>query len=213
MHLANGTLTNDVCTITAALSTAAICYAASRATRSTTPARVVKAVIGAGIVLIAQMIDVSLFNDLRVHVIGAAFLTLLAGPALALLGMAAVVVTQALALNDGGVMTLGANVFNMAVVGVTVSALTIRLARNRLGSRTGLLIAAPLAGALSVVAATFAMTAELALSGVSLASALSLTLPAHAPFAAWEAASTFVLVMLAAYTRAIKPIPASTSSN
>ena len=213
MHLANGTLANDVCTITAAFSAVAIAYAANRARMTTTPSLLAKAAIGASIVFVAQMIDVSLFNDLRVHVIGATFLTLLAGPALALLGMAAVVITQTLALNDGGISTLGANVLNMAVVGVGMSVLCIRVSRAYLGKRMGLFVAAPLAAAVSVVAATLAMTVELAFSAVPLASVLSLTLPAHLPFAAWESVTTLVLVVLATYARAIKPLVAPSSSS
>jgi cobalt/nickel transport system permease protein len=178
-----------------------------------TPTLLAKAAVGACIVFVAQMIDVSIFNDLRVHVVGATFLTLLAGPALALVSMAAIVITQAVALNDGGIVSLGANVFNMAVVGVGVSVLCIRAARSFLGKRKGLFVAAPMAAAVSVVAATLAMAVELAFSNVSLASVLSLTLPAHLPFAAWESVTTFVLVVLATYARAIKPIAAPSSLN
>ena len=63
-----------------------------------------------------------------------------------------------------------------------------------------------------MAAAIFAMAAELAFSGVSLGSVLSLTMPAHAPFAAWEAIATLVLVLLAAYMRAIKPLATASSS-
>ena len=121
MHLANGTLANDVCTATAALSAGAVAYAVHRARASATPMRLVKAAIGTVIVFAAQAQDVTLFNNMTAHVIGAAFLVLLAGPALALIGMAAVVTAQALAFNDGGVTVLGANVLNMGVVAVAVS--------------------------------------------------------------------------------------------
>lgn len=213
MHLANGTLANNICTATAAVSTASVIYAAYRARSSATAGNVLKAIVGSGIVFLAQMWDVPMFGAVSAHLIGAALLTLLAGPALALLGMTAVIVTQALALHDGGIAVMGANVLNMAVVGVGVSALTIRIVARRAGPVAGLYLAAPLAAATSVVAATMMMTAELALSGASFVSALGLTMPAHSAFAAFETAATLALVVLAASIRAIKPLTATTASH
>ena len=213
MHLANGTIANDVCTATAALSAATVAYCLHRVRRSATPSRIGKAAIGSMIVLGAQAVDVSLFNGMTVHIIGAAFLTLLAGPALALLGMTAVLVFQAMVLGDGGVTTLGANVLNMGVVAVTASALCASAVRGHFGKRRGLVAAAFISGAASVAAAIAAMTLELAFSGVSLRSVLSLTIPAHAPFIAWETATTLLLVLLAAYARALEPLAGTTSSS
>lgn len=208
MHLADGTITNDVCTLTAVLATVAVGYAARRAYATATPARLVKAAVGSGIVFLAQMWDVPLFGDVGVHLLGAAFLTLLAGPALALSGMTAVVVTQALALHDGGITALGANVLNMAVVGVCVAALALRTVRGRVGGSAGLAMAAALAGAASVLAATTAMTLELAASGTPALAAFGLTMPAHASFAAWETLTTLVLVAAAVRLRAVEPAAA-----
>lgn len=213
MHLANGTISNEICTITAAISTASILYAASRARTTATSSRIARAAAGAGVVFVAQMIDVSLFGAVNVHMIGAAFLTLLAGPALAMLGMAAVIVTQALWLNDGGITALGANVLNMSVIGVATSYLTMALVRRRFYGFTALLMNSAAAAAVSVFAAVAAMSAELALSGMPVDSALGLTMPAHAPFAAWETVTTVAFVLAAAHVRAIRPLATSKSSS
>src|SRR5882672_4385293 len=105
MHLASGTLANYVCTATAAVSTATVIFAATRLRSSLTRERLLKAAIGAAVVFVAQMYDVPLFGAVKVHPIGAAFLTLLAGPELAILGMTLVIATQALFMNDGGITT------------------------------------------------------------------------------------------------------------
>jgi cobalt/nickel transport system permease protein len=213
MHLANGTISNDICTITAAVSTASILYAGARARTTATRSRIAKAAAGAGVVLVAQMIDVSLFGAVSVHMIGAAFLTLLAGPALALLAMAFVVVTQALFLGDGGITAIGANVLNMAVIGVATSYLTMALVRRRFHGCTALVMSAAAAAAVSVFAAVAAMSTELALSGLPVDSALAFTMPAHAPFAAWETVSTVVFVLAAAHVRVVRPLATSKSSS
>ena len=203
MHLASGTLANQVCTATAAISAASVVYALSRLRSQATPQRLLRVGMGALVVFIAQMVDVPLFGSVGVHLIGAAFLTMLAGPVLALLGMATVIVIQAFALNDGGVTTLGANVLNMAVVGVGVSALALHVVRARVAGTPGILAAAALASVASVMAAVSTMSIELALSGTPALDAFGLTMPAHASFAAWETTGTLVLAMLAVRLRAL----------
>jgi cobalt/nickel transport system permease protein len=212
MHLANGTLANEVCTATAALSTAAVVYAGYRARAGATSSRLVKAAAGSGIVFLAQMVDVPLFGSVGVHMIGAAFLTTLAGPALATLGMTTVIVLQALLLNDGGITALGANVLNMAVVAVATAAVTARLLRTRAESTPALLAATMIASAASVMAAVAAMSIELALSGTPAPSAFGLTMPAHASIAAWETFTTLVLVVLAARLRFVEPVAVASAS-
>jgi cobalt/nickel transport system permease protein len=204
MHLASGTLANYVCTATAAVSTASVIFAATRLRSAVTRERLVKAAIGAAIVFLAQMYDVPLFGAVKVHLIGAAFLTLLAGPELAILGMVAVIVTQALCMNDGGLAELGANVLNMGIVGVGVATLALRLVRSRTSGSAGLLAAVAVASVTSVMAAVGAMSLELALSGTPAPAAFGLTMPAHAGFAAWETLTTLALVMAAMRLRAVE---------
>jgi cobalt/nickel transport system permease protein len=52
------------------------------------------------------------------HLVGGALLAYTLGPAPAVLVMTVIVAIQAFVFQDGGVLALGANVFNMAVVGV-----------------------------------------------------------------------------------------------
>jgi len=120
--------------------------------------------------------------------------------------MTAVIASQALFMNDGGLATLGANVLNMGVVGVFVAAFALKCTRSRLTGFTGLLVGAALASVLSVFAAVAAMSIELALSGTPALSAFGLTMPAHAGFAAWETLTTLALVLAAMRVRAIEPV-------
>ncbi len=209
MHLASGTLANYVCTATAAISTASVIFAATRLRSSVTRERLFKAAVGAAVVFVAQMYDVPLFGAVNVHLIGAAFLTLLAGPELAIVGMTLVIAAQALFMNDGGIAELGANVLNMGVVGVVVATLALKLARSRTPGTTGLLAAAALTSVLSVFAAVAAMSIELALSGTPVLSAFGLTMPAHAGFAAIETVTTLTLVAVAVRLRAVEPVATS----
>jgi len=200
MHLADGTLANQVCTATAIASATGLVYAASRARAHATPRTLARAGVGAAIVLVAQMIDVPLFGAVPVHVVGAAFLVALSGPALALLAMTLVLVAQALALHDGGVTALGANVFNMGVVGVAVASFCMDSVNARIGGRAGRLVGVALASAASMSAAVVAVAAELALSGVS-REVFAAAIAAHAPFAAFETVMTVAVVAALANAR------------
>jgi cobalt/nickel transport system permease protein len=203
MHLAAGTLANDVCTATCAVTAASVIFAVTRLKSCVTRERLVRAAIGATIVFVAQMYDVPLFGAVKAHPIGAAFLTLLAGPELAILAMTLVIASQALFMNDGGLAELGANVLNMGIVGVGVAALALHFVRSRTSGGAGLLAAVALASVTSVMAAVGAMSLELALSGTPALAAFGLTMPAHAGFAALEMATTITAALVAAHVRVI----------
>jgi cobalt/nickel transport system permease protein len=82
--------------------------------------------------------------------------------------MTTVVSIQALVFQDGGLLALGANLFNMAVVGVAVSYFTITSIRRFLGERPiASFVSGAVAAWLSIVAASLACALELAASGTS----------------------------------------------
>ena len=83
------------------------------------------------------------------------------GPAAASLVLTAILVLQALIFQDGGVLALGANVFNMALAGVAAAYLSYRLWSH--SSRT---IAIFAAGALSVMTSACLALGQLLISGV-----------------------------------------------
>ena len=68
-------------------------------------------------VFAAQMINFPVGNGTSGHLVGGALLSFTLGPAAASLVMTAILATQALVFQDGGVLALGANVFNMAIAG------------------------------------------------------------------------------------------------
>lgn len=61
------------------------------------------------------MINFPLAMGTSGHLVGGTFLAMLLGPFAAMISMSLVVVMQAFFFGDGGISTLGANVFNMAI--------------------------------------------------------------------------------------------------
>lgn len=78
----------------------------------------------AAFVLVAQALNVPLAPGASAHVIGASLLTLVVGPARAIVALSAVLLAQALLFADGGVVVLGLNMLHIAVIPVLVMHLT-----------------------------------------------------------------------------------------
>lgn len=69
------------------------------------------------LIYLAQLYDFPIINGVYGHLIGAALAGIVLGPALGLLVISSVLLIQAVFFGDGGILALGANIFNMAVVG------------------------------------------------------------------------------------------------
>src|ERR1700683_2588058 len=81
----------------------------------------------------AQMINFPVGNGTSGHLVGGALLAFTLGPAAASIVMTAILATQALVFQDGGLLALGANVFNMAIHGVLAGEWPYVLLRGRRG--------------------------------------------------------------------------------
>ena len=112
-------------------------------------------------VFAAQMINFPIPLGTSAHLVGGALMTIVLGPAAASVVMTAILVIQAFVFQDGGVLALGANVANMALIGVLAAYLPYRLLRSRWPS-----FAIFLSGMLSVLVSGCFALSELALSGV-----------------------------------------------
>lgn len=73
------------------------------------------AIISAGI-FVAQMVNFPVGGGTTGHLIGGALFAVLAGPTVAIVGMTAVLLIQALMFGDGGITALGLNAVNMAII-------------------------------------------------------------------------------------------------
>src|SRR4051794_38350567 len=159
MHIPDGFLSPPVWGSLDAFSAPAVAWLARRAQRSFDHHKVSLMGVMGGFFFAAQMINFPVGNGTSGHLVGGALLSFTLGPAAASIVMTAILATQALVFQDGGLLALGANVFNMAVAGVLAGYLPYLLFK---GSKAGVF----LGGMLSLlVSATLALT-ELRLSGV-----------------------------------------------
>lgn len=129
----------------------------------------------AAFIFAAQMVNFPVLSGTSGHLLGAGLAAILLGPLAASIVISMVLVVQCLVFQDGGLTALGANILNMALVGVICSYAIFNTIRNIIKNRFGILLATAVASWLSVVVAAASCAIELAISGTS---PLKIVLPA-----------------------------------
>jgi cobalt/nickel transport system permease protein len=134
----------------------------------------------AAFIFAAQMLNFPIAGGTSGHFVGAALAAILLGPWATVLIMSCVLIAQCLIFQDGGLLALGANIFNMGIVASFSGYYIYRLVTSLMGnSRRGTLVGG-FAGAWgSVFLASIFCAIELAVSG---ASPFGIVLPAMAGF-------------------------------
>jgi cobalt/nickel transport system permease protein len=133
-----------------ALAIPSVAYIARRAQREFDHHKIPLMGVMGAFIFAAQMINFPVGSGTSGHLVGGALLSFTLGPAAASIVMTAILATQALVFQDGGILALGANIFNMAIAGVFAGYLPFMLLRGRkagifLGGMVSLLVSALLA--------------------------------------------------------------------
>ena len=148
-------------------SAGAVAYSIRRVNRELHERQVPMMGVMAAFVFAAQMINFTVAAGTSGHLLGGALLGILLGPWAGTVVLTAVLAVQAFLFQDGGLMALGANVLNIAVIGVWGGYGLYRLVRAAAPGPRGLWAAGFLAAWGSVMLASLACAAELAISGTS----------------------------------------------
>ena len=168
MHIPDGFLSTLVSIALWMVSAVIVAYALRRVGRDLGERQVPLMGVLAAAIFAGQMLNFSVAGGTSGHLLGAAIATILLGPWAAVIVLTSVVSIQALIFQDGGLLALGANLFNMAVIGVAVSYFVYtslqKLARGR---SWGIFLGGFAAAWFSIVVASLACALELALSGTS----------------------------------------------
>jgi cobalt/nickel transport system permease protein len=156
--------------------------------------------IMAAFIFAAQMINFPVAGGTSGHLLGGALAAIVLGPWAGMLVMTAVIGIQALLFQDGGLVVMGANIFNMGLLTVIIG---YGLYRGVVGrSRRVKLAVAGVAAWLSVMAGALATALQLWLSGTAL---LAIVMPAmlgvHAIIGIGEALITVAALSFIMRTR------------
>ena len=168
MHIPDGFLSTLVSLVLWAVSIVGVGYALRRVGQDIGERQVPLMGVLAAAIFAGQMLNFSVTGGTSGHLLGAAIATILLGPWAAVIVMTSVVSIQALIFQDGGLLALGANLFNMAIIGVAVSYFVfVTLRRLARGRSWGVLLGGSAAAWASILIASLACGLELAVSGTS----------------------------------------------
>jgi cobalt/nickel transport system permease protein len=168
MHIPDGFLSAAVSIVFWFLSILVVAYALKRVNQDLGERQVPLMGVVAAAIFAGQMLNFTVVGGTSGHLLGAALATILLGPWAAILVMTTVVSVQALIFQDGGLLVLGTNIFNMAVIGVAVSYFVYTTIRRLAGEKRWSIFAAGfLAAWASIFIAALAAGLELAFSGTS----------------------------------------------
>lgn len=195
MHIPDSFLSAPVCLGTYCLAGAGLALASRRVTEVWNDRTVPLVGVMSAFVFAGQMVNFPVAGGTSGHLLGGLLAAVLLGPHAGALVIATVLTIQCLFFQDGGITTLGANLLNLALVGVYAGYGAFRLIAHWLpGTRSGAFGIA-IGAWCSVVAASAVCALELAASGTA---PLRLVLPAmivtHALIGVGEALITLAVV-------------------
>lgn len=169
MHIPDGFVSVPVAGATGLASVAALFIAFERSQQAFGIRRAPILGLTTAFIFAAQMINFPVAGGTSGHLLGGALAAIVLGsPWAGTLCISTVLIIQAVLFADGGITALGANILNMAVIGVWVGwILTQTLQRLFGGSKGRLPLAAGIAAGVSVVVAAVAAAIELTLSGTA----------------------------------------------
>jgi cobalt/nickel transport system permease protein len=204
LHAPDGFVSVPIAVAMWIVTAAVVAYAVRRTNRHLDERAVPLLGVMAAFIFAAQMFNFPVVGGTSGHLLGGVLAGVMLGPWAGTLVMTAVVAVQALVFQDGGLVIMGANIFNMGVVGTLGGYAVYRAVAGVLGGEDrARLPAAAVAAWLSVVGGAVAMALQLGASGVV---PLEIALPAmvgvHALIGIGEALITVAALAFIGVTRA-----------
>jgi cobalt/nickel transport system permease protein len=120
----------------------------------------------AAFIFALQMLNFPVAAGTTGHLLGGALAAILLGPWLGIVAVTVVVVIQALLFADGGLVAMGLNIVNMAVITALVGWYVFRGAVKVMPRRSGLLVGSLAAAWASVVVSSIGFSLQYAIGGV-----------------------------------------------
>jgi cobalt/nickel transport system permease protein len=161
MHIPDGYLSPSTCAVLYGAA-APFWYTALRRVKTSLSARLVPLLsVMAALSFVVMMFNLPLPGGTTGHAVGVGIATIILGPWASILAISIALAIQGVFFGDGGITTLGANCFNMAIVGSLVAYAVYRLAAGRAAlTAPRRVVAAALAGYVAINASAFCAAVE-----------------------------------------------------
>jgi cobalt/nickel transport system permease protein len=161
MHIPDGYLSPSTCAVLYGAA-APFWYTALRRVKKSLSARLVPLLsVMAALSFVVMMFNLPLPGGTTGHAVGVGIATIVLGPWASILAISIALAIQGVFFGDGGITTLGANCFNMAIVGSLVAYAVYRLAAGRAAlTAPRRVVAAALAGYAAINGSAFCAAIE-----------------------------------------------------
>src|SRR3989338_4135856 len=177
MHIPDGFLDTKIWIGMGCISAAFIFIATRKANKTLSDKHIPLFGVMAAFVFAAQMFNFPVGGGTSGHFMGATLIAILLGPWASVLIMTTVLTVQCLIFQDGGLTALGANIFNMGVVGGFFGYYINAIIRLFVQGRKGIFVGSFTAAWCSLVLSASCCALELSISGTA---PLKIVLPAMA---------------------------------
>lgn len=165
MHIPDGMLSNTVAIATDVSSLAIVGYGVSWVRKYYDQKKVVLMAVLGALIFALQMLNFPVAGGTSGHFTGGALAGIVLGPWPATIVLTALLAVQALIFKDGGVLALGANALNMAIIAPLLGYLIYHTLSKRFTSKSGYVGAAALAAWVAAVASAVCAGLEIWASG------------------------------------------------
>ena len=203
MHIPDGYLSPVTCGVMYAASTPFWVVAVKRVRKVLTHRTVPVLALFAAFSFVLMMFNIPIPGGTTAHAVGATLLAIVLGPWPAVLGVSVALGIQALFFGDGGLLTFGANCFNIAIIMPLVGYFIYKvISSNSEASSPRRLIGAVIGSYIGIVTASAAVGIELGVQPALFHTANGT--PLYAPYVL----STAVPMMVVAHLAVVGPIEA-----
>jgi len=165
MHIPDGFLDGKTAAVAGVISAAGVGLALRQVKRELPPRKIPLLGLSAAFLFAAQMVNFPVAGGTSGHLVGGTLVAALLGPGAAIVVVTTVLIVQCFLFQDGGVLALGANVFNMAIVNSVAGYLIYRLICGVLPGIRGRVTALAFAAWCATVLAAICCAGQLAWSG------------------------------------------------
>ncbi len=164
MHIPDGFLSMPVMLTLWVITLLVLGYSLKKTNNQITEKHIPLMGVLAAFVFAAQMVNIPVAAGTSGHFLGGILVVIFLGPWAGAVIMATIFIVQAVLFQDGGILALGANMFNMVVVGTIIG---YYLYRGLLKVSKTRSISAAVAAWATIVLASAACAVELAISGTA----------------------------------------------
>jgi cobalt/nickel transport system permease protein len=165
LHIPDGFLDTKTIAATSILSAVGLSIAFQHLKKENQPRQIPLMGLAGAFVFTAQMLNFPIAGGTSGHLIGGVLASVLLGPSAAVVVITSVLFVQCFLFADGGILALGANVFNMAIIAPLCGYGIYAMIRRVVPGMRGVIIAVAFASWCSAVLASVCCAGELALSG------------------------------------------------